>query len=90
MVECFNGIEEMAVRFCPCPNFKYKIEPYNVNNYIGSNMFYLIYQIRNKTNNKIYIGKHQTNNKNDEYMGSGKYLRYAIVGLSPTVEANSR
>jgi hypothetical protein len=41
-------------------------------------MFYLIYQITNKTNGKIYIGKHQTENKDDGYMGSGKFIRYAI------------
>lgn len=41
-------------------------------------MYYLIYQITNKINGMIYIGKHQTENKNDDYMGSGKYLGYAI------------
>ena len=41
-------------------------------------MYYLIYQITNKTNGMIYVGKHQTDNKNDDYMGSGKYLGYAI------------
>jgi hypothetical protein len=41
-------------------------------------MFYLIYKIVNNINGKIYIGSHKTKNINDSYMGSGKYLRYAI------------
>jgi group I intron endonuclease len=40
-------------------------------------MFYTIYQITNKINGKIYIGKHQTTDLNDGYMGSGKILRRA-------------
>lgn len=40
--------------------------------------YYLIYQITNKLNGMIYIGKHMTNNKNDSYMGSGLRIRYAI------------
>ena len=41
-------------------------------------MFFTVYQIKNRVNGKIYIGKHQTKNLNDDYMGSGKHLRHAI------------
>ena len=39
--------------------------------------YYLIYKITNTLNNKIYVGAHVTENKNDSYMGSGSYLRRA-------------
>ena len=41
-------------------------------------MFYLIYKITNKANGKFYIGAHQTERKDDSYMGSGKAIVSAI------------
>ena len=40
-------------------------------------MFYTIYKITNLLDGKIYIGKHQTQDLNDGYMGSGKHLKRA-------------
>lgn len=42
-------------------------------------MFYTIYKITNLLDEKIYIGKHQTKDLNDHYMGSGKHLKRAQV-----------
>lgn len=41
-------------------------------------MKYTIYQITNKVNGKVYIGKHQTKDPYDDYMGSGKLIQAAI------------
>lgn len=41
-------------------------------------MHYLIYKVTNNINGKIYIGCHKTEDIEDSYMGSGKYLKRAI------------
>ena len=38
---------------------------------------YLVYKITNTINNMIYIGVHETQKVDDNYMGSGKYLQNA-------------
>ena len=42
-------------------------------------MHYLIYKITNRLNNKIYVGKHKTENKDDDYLGSGILIERAIA-----------
>lgn len=39
---------------------------------------YIVYRITNNINGKVYIDTHKTEDINDGYMGSGKYLNHAI------------
>jgi len=41
-------------------------------------MYYIIYKTTNLIDGRYYIGCHQTNDLNDGYLGSGKYLKRAI------------
>ena len=40
-------------------------------------MYYTVYKITNKINDKIYVGVHKTTDLDDGYMGSGVHLRRA-------------
>lgn len=42
-------------------------------------MFYILYEIRNNLNGKIYVGVHKTKKLDDGYMGSGKVICAAIA-----------
>lgn len=41
-------------------------------------MHYLIYKITNRLNNKFYVGKHKTEDKDDGYLGSGILIKKAV------------
>lgn len=44
-----------------------------------SEVVYCIYKVTNTINQKIYVGVHRTTNVDDDYLGSGKRIKAAIV-----------
>lgn len=50
----------------------------NQNQQTDEKIHYLVYKTTNTVNGMIYIGKHQTTDVDDLYLGSGTYLRRAI------------
>lgn len=41
--------------------------------------YHYVYEVRNNINGKYYIGVHSTNDFDDQYMGSGKSIKNAIL-----------
>ena len=49
-----------------------------MNELSSTQLHYLLYKVVNKLNGHYYIGKHQTTDINDNYYGSGLYIKKAI------------
>jgi hypothetical protein len=45
---------------------------------MNAQQYHIIYKTTNTSTDKYYIGKHSTDNINDDYLGSGVALKNAI------------
>lgn len=81
LMECVRLVEEPVLKTVGLNRFGGSIPSHSdflISNCIFKCMIHYVYEIKNIINDKIYVGKHSTENIDDGYMGSGKYISAAI------------